>query len=230
MKDSELGTGDEKKALRECFRQGWLHADKLGAKNLLDEIGYFFPSSLHRWYIEWKLLGNFPPTELQANSLLDFVIDVIKRFSPNILSAKRQLGPGGIQRVPEAQYQDEFYRCCHVLSRGSLVTFPEFGTTEGRVDFYVPTKEWGIELLRDDNQLASHCGRFSEGRSYRMTLPLSEYIIIDCRTTHPKKLHTRKWTHSLVIAPLMQPCVLLRYVKFVPCCVRGQLSECKYFG
>ncbi|KAF8349663.1 hypothetical protein F5887DRAFT_393623 [Amanita rubescens] len=175
--------------LQECFRQGWLHADKLGAMNLLDEIGYLFPSSLHRWYVEWKLSGSLPPTELQAKSLLDFVINVIKLFSPNILSTKRRLGPGCIQRLPEAQYQDEFYRCCHVLSRGSLVTFPEFGTTQGLVDFYIPTKSWGIELLREGNQLASHCGRFSEGGSYRMTLPLSEYIIIDCRTTYPKEKH-----------------------------------------
>jgi len=54
----------------------------------------------------------------------------------------------------EAQYQDEFYRCCHTHSNGSLVTFPEFGTAKGRVDFYIPAKQWGVELLRDGDQLA----------------------------------------------------------------------------
>jgi hypothetical protein len=78
----------------------------------------------------------------------------------------------------------------------SLVTFPEFGTAKGRVDFYIPAKSWGIELLRDGNQLAKHCGRFSDAGSYGTTLTLSEYIVIDCRTTHPERKHPRKWTSS----------------------------------
>ncbi|KAM6497511.1 hypothetical protein JOM56_007984 [Amanita muscaria] len=189
VKDADVRTEDEKSALQACFHNGWLHADKLGVINLPDNVGYFFPSSLHRWYVEWKLLDSLPPIQLQANRLLDFVIDVIRMFSPRLLSAERRIGPGCIQRLPEAQYPDELYRCCHTLSKGSLITFPEFGTAKGRVDFYIPAKTWGIELLRDGNQLARHCGRFSQTGSYGTTLPLSEYIIIDCRTTHPKEQH-----------------------------------------
>ena len=45
-----------------------------------------------------------------------------------------------------------FYRCCHTLSNGSLVTFPEFGTAKGLgcVDFYIPARHWGTKLLLGD--------------------------------------------------------------------------------
>jgi hypothetical protein len=48
-----------------------------------------------------------------------------------MLSTKRKIGPGCIQRPPEAQYQDEFYCSCHACSNGSLIAFPEFGTGKG---------------------------------------------------------------------------------------------------
>ncbi|KAF8331794.1 hypothetical protein F5887DRAFT_55236 [Amanita rubescens] len=193
--DSDFGTGSERSdALQQCFRNGWLHADKF--KTDLQVTGYFFPSSLHRWYVEWKLWGNvsgenFQGARFNANSLLEFVIDAIRLFSPHLLSAERRLGPGCIQRPPEAQYQDELYRCCHTLSEGSLVTFPEFGMAKGRVDFYIPAKRWGIELLRNGDRLASHWSRFSEEGSYTRTISPADYIIVDCRTTRPLAKHTQ---------------------------------------
>ena len=75
---------------------------------------------------------------------------------------------------------------------------------KGRADFYIPAKRWGIELLCDDNRLASHWGRFSRKGSYRTAISLTDYIIVDCRTTRPLEEHPRKWTRSLVIAPLIQ--------------------------
>src|SRR6516164_7829835 len=126
---------------------------------------------LHRWYVEWKLWDTTPMIPFQAGNILAFVVDVIRKFSPCLLSAERRIGPDCIQQPPEAQYQDEFYRCCHISSKGSLVTFPEFATAKGRVGFYIPTTKWGVELLRDGNQLAKHFGWFSKTGSYRTTLP-----------------------------------------------------------
>jgi hypothetical protein len=175
---------DKKKALQRCYLNGWLQADLVEGTT-----GYFFPSSLHSRYVEWKLWGSVDQiqAEIQADSLLELVINVIRLFSPSRLSAERRLGPGCIQRLPEALYQDELYRCCHAFSEGSLLTLPEFGMAKGRVDFYVPAKRWGIELLRDGDRLASHWGRFSDGGSYAESLPLTDYIIVDCRTTHPRQ-------------------------------------------
>jgi hypothetical protein len=49
--DIDFTSEDDTSTLQQCFRNGWLHTDKF----LDDGIKYFFPSSLHRWYVEWKL-------------------------------------------------------------------------------------------------------------------------------------------------------------------------------
>ena len=206
--EADFRTTLEKTELQCCFRNGWLHADKFSVTNSQVDTGYFFPSSLHHWYVEWKLWGRvsqeqFQEARFEANTLLELVIDAIRLFSPRLLSAERRLGPGCIQRPPEAQYQDKIYRCCHALSEGSMVAFPEFGTAKGLVDFYIPAKGWGIELLRDGNRLANHWGRFSQEGSYRTTIFLTDYIIVDCRTTRPMEEHSCKWSLPLVIAPLI---------------------------
>ena len=107
-----------------------------------------------------------------------------------LLTTRRVSFAGHVQCPPEAQYQDEFYHCCHTHSNGLLVTFPEFGAAKGWVDFYIPTKKWGVELLRDGDQLAQHSGQFSsQTGSYGTTLSLTDYIILDCRTTQPGVHH-----------------------------------------
>lgn len=185
MKDTDFTTKDHSDALQLCFRKGWLHTDRIDSKTR-----YFFPSGLHRWYIDWKLRG-FLHTTFHADNILDFVIDVIQKFCPRMLSTTRRINDAGhVQRLPEAQYQQEFYRCCHLHSSGSLIAFPEFGTAKGRVDFYIPAKGWGVELLRDGDQLAQHSGRFSsQTGSYGTTLFLEDYIILDCRKTRPRVPH-----------------------------------------
>jgi len=52
-----------------------------------------------------------------------------------------------VQSVPEAQFQDEFYHACAAYMNNSVVSFPEFGMRCGRIDFFIPSKKWGIELL-----------------------------------------------------------------------------------
>ena len=189
--ESDFTSPADGDALQQCFRNGWLHTDKLPIGQP-GEFGFFFTSPLHRWYVEWKLFDTLPAIPFEAVDILKFVVDVVSKFSPHLLSAKRRIGPGGIWRPPEAQYQDEFYRGCHRCSNGSLVTFPEFGTAKGRVDFYIPSKQWGVELLRDGDRLSQHCGQFSKSGTYTTTLPLSDYIILDCRTTRPTLPHPSK--------------------------------------
>jgi hypothetical protein len=180
---SDFTSEDDLAALIHCFRHGWLHADHIHS----DEIGYVFASPLHRWFMEAKLLDK--SASFEATDILAFTTDVIRSFSRQILSAERTIGPGCVQRAPEAQYQDEFYRCCRERSNRGLLTFPEFGTAKGRVDFYIPTKRWGVELLRDGDRLAQHAGRFSQTGIYQQTLALSDYIILDFRKTLPKVAH-----------------------------------------
>lgn len=53
--------------------------------------------------------------------------------------------------------------CCP----GHAVLFPEFfvkGKTEGEaIDFFLESKKWDIELLRNRNRLVEHMERFQEG-------------------------------------------------------------------
>jgi len=60
----------------------------------------------------------------------------------------------------------------------------------GRVDFYIPAKGWGVELLRNGDRLAEHSGCFSQQGSYAMNFSFSDYIILEYRsTTNPRRPH-----------------------------------------
>jgi hypothetical protein len=177
-------------ALRRCFAQGWLHTDKGVSKNR-EIAGYFFASPLHRLFVEWKLSGQNRAIPIQALSLLEFVIQIIKRFSPLNLSYPRMVGLY-FQTLPEAQYQDEFYRCCYDLTAGSLTTLSKFCTADGRVNFYIPSKKWGIELLCNGQLLEQHNNHFSPTGQYGMTLDIDEYIALDFRTKKVVRTHPRK--------------------------------------
>jgi hypothetical protein len=83
----------------------------------------------------------------------------------------------------EAQYQDEFYQCCFNLASRLIFTFPEFGTKSGRVAFYVPSRKWGIELVREGDALGEHYSCFSSGGKYATTMDIEDFIVLDCRTT-----------------------------------------------
>lgn len=195
-----------KEALTKCFKEGWLHADKNVSHDAM-VVGYFFASPLHRWFVTCKLLDQIGASPVITVSLLEFVIQVIRCFSPLNLSSQRIVGPYYFQSVPEAQYQDEFYRCCYDLTAGCLVTFPEFGTAEGRVDFYIPSKRWGVELLRDGQLLDQHSGRFSPTGSYGATLDIDKYIILDFRKKRVMRSHPRTTIslHSMFYTDFLFP-------------------------
>ncbi|KAL5497851.1 hypothetical protein ACEPAH_2782 [Sanghuangporus vaninii] len=154
----------------------------------LSHLAIFLASPLHQWFVEWKPFSRSePPIPLQTN-LLEFVLGIIHLFEPAILSEERRIGPACIQRPPEAQYLDEFYRCSFKHPCGSYLSFPEFGTVKGQANFYVPSKKWGIELLRDGNQLEEHSGLFSSISAFDGTL-LDDYIILDFRSSRPRLAH-----------------------------------------
>jgi hypothetical protein len=197
--------GDD--ALQQCFHRGWLHADKLDAFGMPYKTGYLFPSPLHQWFVEWKLSETLPDISFDESNLLAFVVEVISHYSPANLTGNRRVGPGCIQRPPEAQYQDEFYRCSHDRSNGSVVTFPEFGLGNGRIDLYVPAKKWGVEIVRNGQQLEQHSGRFSRPELYARSFPCEEHIILDFRDSHPATAHPGEYIFVIGSQPY----------SFVPC-------------
>ena len=115
---------------------------------------------------------------------------VVRLFSPQALDTSRRMGPGFIQR-PEAQYRDEFYCCSHQYLMGSLLTFPEYRMQSERVEFYIPSKKWAIELLCDGDLLEQHGSRFSPSGAYEGTMTMTDHIILDFRNDFPKISHSR---------------------------------------
>ena len=183
VRDGELQNQNQKNALQMCFRNGWLHA---AMDN--DTPVYIFATPLHQGFIE-HYLGNQPSncTTIANMDLLDLSIEVIRLFSPHQLS-QRKLGASAVQRPPEAQFQDEFYRCFHKYTNGSLISYSEYGNASGRIDFYIPVKEWGGELTREGDRLKNHHSRFIGSGAYTK-LSLKDNIILDFRTTPPQKRH-----------------------------------------
>jgi hypothetical protein len=206
-----------------CVCSGWLHNEISASGN---GTAFFFPTSLHRWYVEWKLFGHREPRTPLVINIKEFIKQVISRFDPRILSTERRTG-SSTQQMSEAQYQSEFYRCSHAYSHGSLLSFPEFEMATGRVDFYVPSKKWGVELLRDGNQLEEHSGRFSRSGAYDGTLAIDDYIILDCRKTEPRKPHQREYLCASHIL-----CLFLISMKTLKSCImlssRTILQRCTF--
>jgi hypothetical protein len=181
-----LDTNEDRETLQYCFKAGWLHATNDRGKTL-----YVFTTCLHQLFIEYFLgTRTEEPTAITDSDLPTFAINVIKCFTPRSLSSRRTIGPSNIQRPPEAQFQDEFYRCCHQYTNGFLITFPEFGGANGRIDFYVPSKKWGVELLRDGDGLENHSSRFI-GQGAYAKMDFEDYITLDFRTSTPRKKHSR---------------------------------------
>src|SRR5258706_884394 len=127
--------------------------------------------------------------ENRSPRLQTFVIEVLKLFSPKNLKTRGYLRSIGStpQSIPEAQFQQEFYRACCNYTKSTMITLPECGTPKGRIDFFLPSKKWGIELLRDGDRLLAHNERF-EGGEYGKWVQagmMDDYIMIDFRSTVP---------------------------------------------
>ena len=168
-----------------CIKNGWLynqHSSPMCATH-----HYTFASPLHRRFVEWMFLGNPKEEQKLEENLTKFALAVIRKISPLNLVEQPQVGPS-VQFVPDAQFQDEMYRACLSHAKDCVVSFPEFGTKRGRIDFFIPSKKWGIELLRNGDRLSSHMKRFTEGEYGRWirTGFMNDYIILDFRTNPPR--------------------------------------------
>ena len=174
-----------KSPLRRCFEYGWLHNEVITPT----QAAYTFASPLHKRYVQCMLLGNLEEGTISENRIEDFVIAVIRRFIPLNLSAPRTFG-ATTQSAPETRFRDEFYRACMSHTKGCVLSFPEFGTQRGRIDFFIPLKKWGIGLLCNGDR--------NDGGEYGQWIAdqkMDDYRIVDFRTQRPRS--GRKGEHSL---------------------------------
>jgi hypothetical protein len=77
-----------------------------------------------------------------------------------------------------------------------VTTFPECGTPKGRIDFFIRSKKWGVELLREGDRLHEHNSRFttSEYGTWVQDGSMKAYILIDFRSKKPTKARSGKQT------------------------------------
>ena len=85
-------------------------------------------------------------------SLFNLALDAISKFKPSQLQLPiRRVRPMSMDKLPEAQYQDEFYRSVFSVTFGNVRVCPEFASARrarvaGCIDFFIPAVKWGIEI------------------------------------------------------------------------------------
>ena len=177
--------------IHRCHCRGWLFEDTSSSR-----ICYLLASPLHISCISFTIQ---PFDEVpQFQSLLDLSIAVVRKFKRSQLSKPiRFVGPAIATRLPEAQWQDEFYRAAITATKGLVRLTPEFGSARGaqpvgRIDFFIPSVKWGIEIIRDGQNLNQHDARFQPGGAYHSWMNaghMNSYILLDFRQSIPQKPH-----------------------------------------
>lgn len=130
-------------------------------------------------------LNDYPTIEALAEAAL-------RKCSSRRLSWRSRLGAGALIRPVETTYHDELYRALNAVLGFSLKVSSEWtgnGSESGRIDFRIDDVNWGIELLREGNNLAEHCQRFVADGDYTQWIQsgwLRDWLIIDCRTSPPR--------------------------------------------
>ncbi len=183
-RDSKYG-----ETLEWCHKNGFIQSDAIG-----EEVYYILPSPLHESYLSWRLMP--PDVVIPHDTILDFAIAVILQFSPaQLLKPPCRMNGTDTDKPPEAQYQKEFYRGLFTLFGGAFGS-PEFGTEsgarQGRIDFFIEAKKWGIELVRDGKGLYEHGSRFDVTGAYGTWLPTNDmldYLLLDFRGNRPIVTH-----------------------------------------
>ncbi|KAG8777111.1 hypothetical protein FRC15_011526 [Serendipita sp. 397] len=168
-------------------------AHKLGYIDLSVDGHYDFASPLIRQLWSWHLLPD-ADYQLPYSDLFSFVEATVALFRPSQLTGSDRRVGASDHRPPEAQYQIEYYRCVHQIADGNVGISPEYaaavGSRAGRIDFFIPSKKWGIELTRDGSKLNDHASRFEASGAYGQWLATSDmvdYVLLDFRHTKPKQ-------------------------------------------
>ena len=163
-----------------CHKMGYLHTEQ----PILGRAGttFTFASPLHRRVAYRRL---FPGRELGAVlknlSLQQICVNAVARFSPSTLQNRRYLQSNGGWGIPEAAFQDELY-CCLNLELHYVPVLSEYShTKEGRIDFYISDRKWGIEVLQCGNktEITKHTSRFALGGNYHAWDIMDDYIILN---------------------------------------------------
>jgi len=211
LRDGQLLERDEfGTAVERAHKCGFIYARQLDSSP-----GFVLPTPLHAVSLSWMLVPSEVDLPSDLNELVWKVVGLFK-YSQLALPIRRA-GPVNTSDKPrEAQYQDEFYRALHDFTKGSVLVSPEFASASdaseaGRIDFYIASKKWGIEITRDGKKLQQHSDRFWETGAYGRWLAsgeMTDYILLDCRSTMPVKHHASQ-SSLLLYKTLTKSCLLV---------------------
>ena len=187
-------------ALAFCYKMGFLHAEysQYGSS----EITYIFASPIHRRYVHSpctlskltryrvayrRLIPGPPPgTASDTITLQQACLNAIERFSTSVLHRRSTSSNISCKSspnwgIPEAVFQDEIYCCLNHELRNLPILSEYAETKDGRIDFFVFGKKWGIEILQsgDNGRLEEHANRFQSGGKYHKWGILEDYIILN---------------------------------------------------
>lgn len=201
-------------------------------------------SPLHEWFVAVLLTEVNPYSAETLEALfptpIDLAIASIKLFRPSHLrrgqidpsSVREQqqrtlaasvtspsqllnLGPAAVPRPKEAIYQDEFHRSFgtkYLPNPASIIS--EFGDGRGRIDFFIPQVQWGIEFLRDFSDVDGHLRRFALGGGYNSWKVLRNWVVLNCTTEEQwaeKCGKIEDGDAAAGMAPIVNTCLFLSF-------------------
>ncbi|KAF7882078.1 hypothetical protein EAF00_011594 [Botryotinia globosa] len=178
---------NNKDALAFCYKMGFLHAEYVKHGNGSNEVTYIFASPIHRRIAYRRLIPGPPAGSISDTiTLQQACLNAIERFSPSVLHNRSPSSNINCQSItnwgiPEAVFQDEMY-CCLNRELHNLPILSEYAETkDGRIDFFIFGKRWGIEILQSGNigRLEEYADRFKAGGKYHKWGILEDYIILN---------------------------------------------------
>ena len=196
---------DDQAAIQYCHRHGWIYAKDFLRPDV--PPSYVFSSPLHHAALSWRLQARDNLPKFETPYALS--LQVLANFKPSQMHLPiRRANGGSADLPPEAQYQDEYYRSLLAITCGNVRITPEFASARGakvagHIDFLIPGVKWGIEITRQGDRLNNHASRFEAGGAYNEWLEdgdMTDYVLLDCRTTIPRTSHPSTIPQYLKIA------------------------------
>ena len=161
-----------------CHKEGLLHAEKPINQN--KETTFVFASPLHRKVAYRRLLGPEPDALWPGFSLQQTCMHAISRFSPGAFTHRQRISGNRSWKFPERAFQNEMYLCLTLELLHLPVLAEHSNNEEGRIDFFISDRMWGIEILQCGKYatINEHVARFAPHGKYR-SLGLHDYIILN---------------------------------------------------
>ncbi|KAL9109333.1 MAG: hypothetical protein Q9227_005963 [Pyrenula ochraceoflavens] len=118
--------------------------------------------------------------EYDNMSLQQICMRAVSLFSPSVLRP-RSSPDSRRTRVPEAAFQDEMYCCLNQVLKNLPILSEYSENSRGRIDFYIYSKKWGIEILQEGGkaEISEHAGRFCGNGKYAQWRIFKDFIILN---------------------------------------------------